>query len=160
MQHGAEETSMIESHEYRLRLTGTGPKTGYLESDEVPMLEVAAPPEFGGPGETWSPEHLFVASVSSCLMTTFYAIADISGLDILEYRDDASGHLQRGDDRRYGIDRVVLRPWVVIADESQLDWALQLLEKAEAACLISRSVLSEVDMHPTVIASSQAGAHT
>lgn len=39
------------------------------------------PPEFGGPERTWSPEHLFVAAVSSCLMTTFRAIAEMSELE-------------------------------------------------------------------------------
>ncbi|MEX2134653.1 MAG: OsmC family protein [Acidimicrobiia bacterium] len=153
---------MIESHEYQVLLTGTDPKTGYLESDEdrLPKLEVATPPEFGGPGETWSPEHLFVAAVSSCLMTTFHAIAQISGLEVLEYHDEAISHLQRGDDRLYRIDRVTVRPRVVIADESKIDKAVHLLEKAEAVCLISRSVSSEIDLHPTVIASHQVDADT
>lgn len=149
---------MIESHEYQVRLTGSEPKKGYVESDEVglPRLEVASPPEFGGPGEIWSPEHLFVASISACLMTTFRAIAGISGLEVLEYRDDASGHLQRGSDRLYRIDRVTLRPRVVIADGSKVEKAQSLLERAEEVCLISRSVSSEIEVHSTVIAATPA----
>lgn len=39
-------------------------------------VEVAAPPQFmGGIHGVWSPEHLFTAAVSGCLMTTFLAIA-------------------------------------------------------------------------------------
>ena len=152
---------MIESHDYRIRLTGSGPKTGHLESEEdrLPILEVASPPEFGGPGETWSPEHLFVAAISSCLMTTFHAIAQISGLEVVEYRDDATGSLQRGDDRLYRIKSVILRPFVVISDDSKIEKARQLLERAEEVCLISRSVSSEVDMIPTVVAAHQVEAH-
>lgn len=151
---------MIESHDYHIQLSATGPKTGYLESDAdaLPRLEVASPSEFGGPGETWSPEHLFVAAVSSCLMTTFYAIADISGLTVVDYQDEAIGHLQRGDDRLYRIDRVTLRPRVVVADESKLDKARTLLEKAEKVCLISRSVSSKIEMEPVVLAAEQIDA--
>lgn len=151
---------MIESHDYQVRLTGTHAKGGYLESDEAGLLrlEVASPPEFGGPEGTWSPEHLFVSAISACLMTTFHAIAEIADLEIVEYRDDASGHLQRGSDRLYRMDMVTLRPRVVIADESKIEKALRLLARAEEVCLISRSVSSVIDMHPTVIAPGRVDA--
>jgi organic hydroperoxide reductase OsmC/OhrA len=50
-----------------------------LSKENGPCIEVATPPEFpkGMPG-IWSPEHLFTAAVSSCLMTTFLAIAENS----------------------------------------------------------------------------------
>jgi len=43
-----------------------------LNKDAGSFIEVATLPEFpkGIPG-IWSPEHLFTAAVSSCLMTTF-----------------------------------------------------------------------------------------
>lgn len=147
---------MIESHDYQVAITGTGPKTGMLEStnDGLPPMEFASPPEFGGQEKTWSPEHLFVASVAGCLMTTFKAIAANSGVEVLEYTDEATGHLQRGDDRRYSIDRITLRPTVVISADSNLDKTYRLLEKAEEACLIGRSIVSERVLEPTVIQGS------
>ncbi len=148
---------MIEAHDYQLTLEGTGPKTGVLRSEGLPALDVASPPEFGGPDGVWSPEHLFVAAVSSCLMTTFHAIAGIARLEVLEYSDAATGHLKRGEDRRYRIEKVTLRPRVVIADPDQVDKAYKLLEKAEEACLISRSVNSEIVMESTVVVAHQVG---
>ncbi len=48
-------------------------------------IEVATPPEFPkGIAGIWSPEHLLVAAVSSCLMTTFLAVAENSKLGICE----------------------------------------------------------------------------
>lgn len=147
---------MIESHDYQVSIAGTGPKTGTLEStsDGLPPMELASPPEFGGPERTWSPEHLFVAAVAGCLMTTFQAIAANSGIEVLEYTDDATGHLQRGDDRRYSIDRITLRPTVVISADSNPDRTHRLLEKAEEACLIGRSIVSERILEPTVLQES------
>jgi len=143
---------MIESHDYEVELVNTGPKAGVLDAtaDGLPSIDVAAPPEFGGPAGVWSPEHLFVAALAACLMTTFRAIADASGLDVLEYKDESSGHLQRGDDRRYSFDVVTLRPRVLINDESKIERTLRLLHKAEEACLVSRSVLSQIVLEPTV----------
>ncbi|MFP3882342.1 MAG: OsmC family protein [Actinomycetota bacterium] len=149
---------MIESHDYQVSITGTGPKTGTLEStsDGLPPLEFASPPEFGGPERIWSPEHLFVASVAGCLMTTFQAIAANSGVEVLEYTDHSTGHLQRGDDRRYSIDRITLRPTVVISADSNPDKTHRLLEKAEEACLIGRSIVSEQILEPTVLQGSSS----
>lgn len=143
---------MITTHDYEVRLVGTGEKTGFLvaPSDGLPQLDVASPPEFGGRGEVWSPEHLFVASLSSCLMTTFRSIAANSKLEVLEYADEAVGHLVRADDGMYVIESVVLRPRVVIDDPTKTDRALRLLAKAERACLISRSVSCEITMEPSV----------
>jgi peroxiredoxin-like protein len=145
---------MTELHHYRIHLEGTGNKTGHLTApaDELAGLPVASPPEFGGPGRTWSPEHLFVAALSSCLMTTFRAIASGSLLEVVSYEDEATGELVRATDGMYRIETVVLRPQVVIADPTKLERAHRLLEKAERACLISRSVSCTVTMEPRIVA--------
>lgn len=147
---------MTEQHHYRIQLEGTGVKTGQLSApaDDLADLAVASPPEFGGPGRTWSPEHLFVAALSSCLMTTFRAIAAGSLLEVVSYHDEATGELVRAQDGMYRIESVVLRPRVVIADPTKLERAHRLLEKAERACLISRSVSCTVTMEPTVTAAT------
>ena len=143
---------MDQPHLYRVALESDGPKAGTLRSpDSLPPLPVASPPQFGGPPGVWSPEHLFVASVASCLMTTFRAIADMSGLDIVEYTDSASGKLVKGDDSLYSITEVTLRPRVVIADQRQVAKAERLIQKAEKACLISRSVTAAIHLEPEVI---------
>lgn len=143
---------MIESHDYEIQIASTGVKSGVLDSrqDGLPSLDVSSPPEFGGPGGVWSPEHLFVASVASCLMTTFRAIAELSRLEIVEYSDEAIGHLQKGD-RLYSIDKITLQPKVVVAKEDDLQKAEKLLKKAEEVCLISRSVKTEITMHGQVL---------
>ena len=143
---------MIESHDYDVELANTGSKTGVLAApgDGLAAIEVASPPEFGGPAGVWSPEHLFVAALSVCLMTTFRAVAEASGLEVLDYTDASSGHLQRGEDRLYAFDRVTLRPKVVIGDESKVERTIRLLHKAESVCLVSRSVSSEIVLEPII----------
>lgn len=152
---------MIESHDYFIELSGSGIKTGMVTGapgDGLPTIEVAPPPEFGGPAGVWSPEHLFVASISVCLMTTFRAIAEASRLEVLEYSDSPSGHLQRGDDRLYQFDIVTLRPRVVVANAADVAKALRLLDKAEHVCLVSRSITSEIRLEPNVDVASTASA--
>lgn len=87
-------------------------------------------------------------------MATFRSIAKASGLEILHYSDATTGHLERGADRMFRFDRVTLRPHVVIADPSKTDRVIRLLQKAESACLISRSVASEIVLDPPSRSSS------
>ena len=91
---------MIERHDYPVTIHWTGteiadPSEGRLESsDGLPEVVVTPPPEFGGPAHQWSPEHLFAASVASCFLTTFLAIArqlEARGLEPLGHRSRAPG---------------------------------------------------------------------
>jgi peroxiredoxin-like protein len=150
---------LIDAHDYHVNVRATGPRGGVLEAplDDLPELQVSSPPEFDGPGHIWSPEHLLVAAVASCLMTTFHSIAARSGVDVLEYTDHSSGHLQRAENGLYSIDTIVLRPEVLVSAESNVDRALRLLEKAEAVCLIGRSIKSEVVLEPSVLQAHQVG---
>jgi organic hydroperoxide reductase OsmC/OhrA len=84
-------------------------------------------------------------------MTTFRAIAEMSGLEILEYADSASGRLVQGKDRLYAITEVTLRPRVVVSDPRDVDRAARLIDKAEKVCLISRSISSTVHVEPHVV---------
>lgn len=149
----------MTSHDYHVTIEGTGDKTGTLRGplDGLPALEVASPPQFGGPEAVWSPEHLFVASVSACLMTTFRAIAAASGIEVLEYRDHSTGRLVQSEDGLYAIDQITLRPEVLISDDSKPDRAQRILEKAEKVCLIGRSINSTVVLDAAVLQPHHVG---
>jgi peroxiredoxin-like protein len=146
---------LIDSHDYQVEVAGTGLKTGRLTAvgDDLPTLDVASPPEFGGPSGVWSPEHMFVASVASCLMTTFRSMAEKSGVDVVMYEDESVGHLARDDDGLFKIERITLRPRIVVSADSRLDRARRLIEKAEKVCLIGRSIVSETVLEPSVTSS-------
>jgi peroxiredoxin-like protein len=136
---------MIESHDYPVSLRWTTSRQGKLQSpDGLPVLTVGAPPEFGGEPRMWSPEHLFVASVASCFLTTFVAIAERSQLEVLSAEIEASGHLERGEDRRYSFTEIVLRPRVTLTRERDRERATRLLAKSEEHCLVTRSIRSAV----------------
>jgi len=139
-------------HTYDVKLDWLEGKTGILKSDILDdNFEVATPPEFpGGIEGKWSPEHLFVASVSSCFMTTFTAIAEYSKLSFSELSVPASGTLSN-ESGKFLITEIILRPKLVITDHKQKEKALRIIEKAEEACLISSSINSNVVLEPEVL---------
>ena len=149
----------MEKHSYNVNIHWTQDRKGTMcspelknnETNETNCLEVATPPEFpGGMPNIWSPEHLFTAAVSSCLMTTFLAIAEYSKLDFVSFKCDSTGVLEKVDGK-FVISEVLLFPEVVIADASKRDRTERIVEKAEKACLISNSITSKVTMETKIV---------
>lgn len=145
----------MESHIYHVEINWDKDRRGIMCSPELNTesnhcIEVATPPEFpkGIPG-IWSPEHLFTASVSSCLMTTFLSIAENSKLDFKSFSCNSKGKLEKVDGK-FMMSEIVLEPIVTILEEKDRERAMKVLEKSEAACLISNSIKSKVVMTPIV----------
>lgn len=148
----------MEAHFYNVDIAWNKERKGIMCSPELAAaqdshggcIEVATPPEFpkGIPG-IWSPEHLFTASVSSCLMTTFLAIAENSKLDFLAFNCNAKGKLEQVDGK-YLMTEVLLEPVVIVKEEKDIDKAYKVLQKSEINCLISNSVKAKVVMKPVV----------
>jgi organic hydroperoxide reductase OsmC/OhrA len=142
---------MAERHEYHTSVRWEGQRKGILSAPDFPDLTVATPQEFpGGHPGIWSPEHLFVASVEVCIMTTFLAIAENSKLAFKEYSSAAQGILEKTDSG-YRITEIMVKPRVVIAEESARERALRILEKSEKACLVSNSMKSAIHLQPEVV---------
>ncbi len=145
----------MESHHYQVDINWSKDRKGIMCSPELnteanSCIEVATPPEFdkGIPG-IWSPEHLFTASVSSCLMTTFLAIAENSKLDFTHFKCQSKGKLEQVEGK-FLMTEIILKPTVTIAHEGERERALRVLQKSEKACLISNSIKSKVTMNPTI----------
>jgi peroxiredoxin-like protein len=135
---------------YETRVEWVGEKRGQLRSATLPDLEVATPPEFKGHENTWSPEHLFVAAVNSCFMTTFLAIAEMSKFDFVSFDAGAVGKLEKLDGQGYLMTEITVRPRLRIRRATDADRAARILEKAEKNCLVSNSVKSVVRLEPEI----------
>ena len=145
----------MEPHNYHVQVNWNQDRKGVMCSHELNQhknncIEVATPPEFpkGIPG-IWSPEHLFTASVSSCLMTSFLAIADNFKLEFMDFRCPAKGTLEQVDGKLL-MTTILLQPTVVVRDEKNRALAEKVLQKSEKICLISNSIKSKVIMRSTI----------
>lgn len=142
---------MSIAHLYEVDVEWTGDRLGILNSPELTdSVKVVTPPQFPkGIENIWSPEHLFTAAVNSCLMTTFLSIAENSKLDFQHFSSKASGKLEMIDGK-YLMSEVTLKPLLTITDETQREKAMRVLQKAEAACLISNSIKSKIVFEPEI----------
>ncbi|MSO42555.1 MAG: OsmC family peroxiredoxin [Solirubrobacterales bacterium] len=106
-------------------------------------LSASSAPEFGGPGGKADPEELFVASLSSCHMLWFLALARGQRLRVSSYEDDPEGTM---DGTRFT--RVALRPRVGFEQDPGEEKLAELHHAAHERCFIANSVncLVEVEV--------------
>ena len=136
-----------KSYRYRTSVRWTGEKKGTMSVEGKPPVEVATPPEFKGHEGIWSPEDLFVASVNSCILTTFLAFAEREGLGFSAFESEAEGILEFVDGK-FLFTKVVVRPRVALGDAREREKALEILRKAERNCLVSNSVRTAIELEP------------
>lgn len=141
----------MEAHFYNVNISWKQDRKGEMSSPELAQsVEIATPPQFPkGLEDIWSPEHLFTAAVSSCLMTTFLAIAENSKLEFVNFECSSKGKLEQVEGK-FLMTEVILEPVVTIKNESDREKAERVLQKSEANCLISNSVKSKITMIPQI----------
>ena len=137
-------------HQYEVELSGT--PTGYATACAagMPDLTTAPPADFGGPGDAWSPEHLFMAAIETCLLFSLRAIARASKMEFSSLGVSGVGTV----DKQAGATRfteIVLRARLVIPEGTDKARAQRILEKAEKSCLVSASISTPILIEPEII---------
>ena len=135
---------------YRTSAIWTMRRRGIVSAEDVPRtINFASPPEFQGEPGLWTPEHLLVASVATCFLATFRAIAENSKLQVARLEVEAEGLLEK-QEGGFRFTQILVRPRLTIAEAADEERAQRMLEKAERACLITRSLSSHVELQATV----------
>jgi organic hydroperoxide reductase OsmC/OhrA len=136
---------------YKTCTSWTERRSGMLASEGKPSLRFSAPPEFNGEAGLWTPEHMFVACVEMCHMSTFIAFAAKRNLPIVSYQSHANGVLEYVDGD-YRFTRIVIFPTIVVSSSSAEEDVQSTLRDAEKHCLVTNSIASIVEVNPTIIA--------
>ena len=120
-----------------------------LEGERLQPISSAPPTEFGGPGDRWSPETLFVAAVAGCFVLTFRGIAGLSRFPWVSLECNVTGTVDRVD-RVTQFTALQVRARLRVPSGANQDQALRLLTKAEEACLVTNSLKVRPHLDPVV----------
>ena len=132
-------------HQYTVTAVGAMDGEIALNATGLSVLRSAAPREFDGPGDRWSPETLLVAAVSDCFVLTFRAVARASRLEWSSLECRVVGTLDRVD-KTMRFTRFDVQVRLIVTNAHDRDRALRALEKAERGCLVSNSLVGEVKL--------------
>lgn len=126
-------------YSYEATVTWEEGKQASIRGGDKPTFYVATPPEFGGPKDRWSPEELLVASVGSCLMTTFLYFIELLGIRLVSYNSNAAGTMEKTP---AGLRFTAMDVAIAVKVESEADYhkAAALKEKLEKYCPVSASL--------------------
>ena len=154
---------MADAHHYALELrwtgagdAGTRDYQGYRREYEVaiagkPPFRGSADPAFLGDAALPNPEDWLLAALSACHMLSYLALCARRRVQVMEYRDQASGTMALQPDGGGEFTEVLLRPRVTIAADADLDAALALHARAHGLCFIARSCNFPVRHAPEVV---------
>ena len=149
--------SAMSEHKANLVWTRNGLDFGYKNYsrnhtwtfENGATLDASAATQYLGDPNCVDPEQAFVASLSSCHLLTFLALASFQKLTIESYEDDAVGHMTKNEAGKMVISRVDLHPKIVFADGVQpsREQLEQLHHKAHEECFLANSVNCEIVTH-------------
>ena len=147
----------MSEHTAKLSWSGAGLDFGYKAYsrnhtwtfENGKTLEASAATQYLGDPNCVDPEQAFVASLSSCHMLTFLALASFQKLTVESYHDTAVGHITKNDAGKMVISRVDLYPKIVFAEgvEPTREQLETLHRKAHQECFLANSVTCEIITH-------------
>lgn len=153
--------SKTDKHLYyfEVQLNWQEGRKGLLTANDVKSsIQVATPPEFsGGVPDIWSPEHLFLSSLSSCLMTTYLAIAEKKRLNVCNFTCNAIGQIQLVEGH-LEFTTIDLFPKIIVSREEDIPAANEVLLKTYKHCIIANSIKPLLVHHGEVLVEKQAAA--
>lgn len=117
---------------------------------------LSSDPAFAGNARLANPEQLLLASVTSCQLLSFLALAARSRIDVLAYEDEAEAVMPE-DQRPMRITSITLRPRIVVAVDVDVDRVERLVAQAHDACFIANSVTADIVIDPLI---EHADEHT
>ena len=112
-------------------------------------IVVSTPPEFGGREGDWSPEHLFLSSITSCFLSTYLVFVEKMKIEHAGFECTATGQVELVDGK-YKFTYIHLYPKAIVGKDEDVEKAELALEKTKKYCLISNSINDEIVQHPEV----------
>jgi osmotically inducible protein OsmC len=127
---------------YTARATAQGGRKGHVRSEDgIVDLDLAAPPETGGPGGASNPEQLFAAGYAACYQNAFERLAKRDGVDAAHSRVTAEVGFGRDADASGFALSVTLRASVAGVD---LEVVRRLMAAAHEVCPYSKATRGNI----------------
>ena len=142
----------MQDYPHHYIVSAEAPKEGVIDvhSPGLESLPSAAPAEFDGPGDLWSPETFLVASVADCYILTFRAVSRAAKFEWNALSCEVDGVLDRVEKVTQFTDyymKVVLN----VPAGSDRKKAERLLHRSEQVCLVTNSLTGKCHLDISIV---------
>ena len=134
---------------YKTWASWKGEHWGHLKLSNGPEMDFSAPPAIQGHPGVLTPEDAFVGALNTCFQMMFIWAAERFGLDLVSYECEAEGFVREFLDQTSWMERVVLRPAIVVRNSTEARVRLAL-KSARRYSLVAESIKSEVVVEPVI----------
>lgn len=143
------EECKMPQHHFHLNASWNGGRlgNGNISSGNL-KTEISVPTELGGPGTGSNPEEMLIGSAATCYLITLAAVLENRKLPIAQLTLSTEGILN--DESGLRFEQIIHRPHILLgseATEEQKETARKATERAEQACLISKTLRGNVNIH-------------
>lgn len=109
-----------------------------------------AAPDWGGDATATNPEQALAASLSSCHMMTFLALAAKAGWPVATYADHAEAFLGKTETGRVAVTELKLSPRVAFDTGFEVteEKIVKMHERAHRYCFVANSVSAKMTICP------------
>ncbi len=132
----------MQAFSFKTKVKWEENKKGEIWSNKTPTIKISTPPEFKGEEGFWSPEELFLASVNTCIMTTFLYFKDKLSFHLLSYESETEGEVSFKEGK-LSFTSITVYPRIKVM-KGEISKAKSAMEKTKKYCLISNSIRPEV----------------
>ena len=120
-------------------------KVGETRCEGKPAIEVATPPEFGGPEGIWTPEDLLTSAVATCIMTSALFFTERAKIQLRAYKSKATATMEKTP-AGLAITRMAVVVSIELEDMAQEAAVRKAMEQAEKTCPLSSSLNCPVEL--------------
>lgn len=140
---------------------GTRDYRAYDRSNEIraagkTTILGSSDPQFRGDPARWSPEDLFVSTLSTCHQLWYLHFCSTSNVTVVSYEDTAEGEMEEDGLNGGRFTKVTLRPRIAITADSDERAAWEAHERAHRVCFIANSVNFDVVVEPEIVRKAPA----
>ena len=141
---------MDATHKYEVNAHWTGARNGVVTLHDIEQqLYFSPPPEFEGEHGYWTPEHLLLSALASCYVATFSAIAQHSNFKFLDLEVGVEGRLDKVEGG-WRFSEILIHPVLIVERAEARERGERLLHKAERACIVSRSLATQIVLQAAI----------
>jgi organic hydroperoxide reductase OsmC/OhrA len=136
---------------YEVSLLWNSATRGTLSSPVIPdkIRVETSPVSQKGKKERWTPEHLFIAALSSSLMSAFLLVADNSKFEFISFESNAIGKIEKVDGK-VAVTEIILKPKLTIPATQKETRAKRAIEMSEKTMAIANSVKTRIFIEPYI----------
>jgi len=140
-----------KSHTFKGSVKWTGGRTWDFAGESSPMIHGSSPVRFRGEEGKLTPEDLLLASVNTCIISTFSAYLARKDFEPIGYTSEVEGLLEHTDHSGFIFTKIKVKVYVTVGTEEEKAQVIEMLEKAHKDCWMSNSLKSETTLETEVI---------